>query len=246
VLARRISPLQLRLIRYFARDLVGVLSPLSLGYLQRLGCGVALVPRGVDAKTFRPVTPDQRRSLRAQYGLRGDLPVALHVGHLKTGRGVRALADLATRRACQVVLVTSSSTAHEAETGLADQLRCAGVEVLTDYQPHIEHFYQLADCYVFPVRSSDCSIEVPLSVLEALACDLPVVTTPFGGLPELFAHRDHPGFVFVDSSAALVEAALRISRAGVRGTRPLALPYSWETIADGLIRRALDGKARHA
>jgi len=147
------------------------------------------------------------------------------------------LGDLAARQECQVVLVTSSSTVQEAD--LAEKLRQAGVDVRTDYQPHIEHFYQLADCYAFPVASTDHSIEVPLSVLEAFACDLPVVARRFGGLPRLFGDWAQPGLSFVDSPTALVDEAIRLCQTGPSGTRPLALPYSWEAVATSLIEGAL-------
>jgi glycosyltransferase involved in cell wall biosynthesis len=235
-----------RLIPSLRPDLVCVQSAESLAYLAGLGCRVALLPSGVDTDTYRPVPPAHRVALRARYGLHPDLPVALHVGHLRTGRGVRALADLAARGGCQVVLVTSSSTAHEAEPGLADELRRAGVIVLGEYLPQIEELYQLADCYVFPVASTDNCIGVPLSVLEALACDLPVVSRRFAALPELFAAQaaDHPGLIFVDSPEALVGEALRLCRSGTRGTRPLALPYGWDAVAATVLDQALKERNR--
>jgi glycosyltransferase involved in cell wall biosynthesis len=238
---RRHSAWARRLIPFLRPDLVCVQSAESMAYLADLGCRVALLPSGVDTDTYRPVAPERRKALRARYGLHPELPVALHVGHLRAGRGVRALADLAARGGCQVVLVTSSTTAHEAEPGLADKLRQAGVIVLSEYLPRIEEVYQLADCYVFPVASTNNCIGVPLSVLEAFACDLPVVSRRFAALPDLFADRapEFPGLSFVDSPEALVDEALRLCRAGTRGTRPLAMPYGWDAIAGAVLDRAL-------
>jgi glycosyltransferase involved in cell wall biosynthesis len=167
--------------------------------------------------------------------LGADLPVVLHVGHLEAGRNVRYLGDLAARGDCQVVLVTSSSTAFQANQALGQELCRAGVVLLTDYQPRIEQLYQLADCYLFPVESTDNAIDAPLSVLEALACDLPVVTTRYGGLPRLFAAWAHPALAFVETPAALVEEAARLAHAGVRGGRSLVEPYGWERIAEELL-----------
>jgi glycosyltransferase involved in cell wall biosynthesis len=235
--ARRHSRIQQAMIRLLAPDLVCVQSAESKRYLESLGCTVSLLPSGVDVETFRPVVPGRRRALRARYGLRQDAPVVLHVGHLQAGRGIRVLADMAASDQCQVVLVASSSTAQEAD--LAEELRRSGVIVRTDYQPHIEHYYQLADCYAFPVASTNHSIEVPLSVLEAFACDLPVVTRRFGGLPRLFGGRSMPGLSFVDSPGELIDEALRLCRDGPGGTRPLALPYAWDAVATSLIEGAL-------
>lgn len=233
--------LQRRIIRHLAPDVVAVQSPAGHRYLAALGCAAELVPSGVDIETFRPVEPERRRALRAEYGLEPNAPVVLHVGHLQAGRGVGVLAELAARGVGQVVLVASSSTAQEA--ALAEELRRAGVTVVATYQPHVEHFYQLADCYVFPVACSENSIDAPLSVLEACACDLPVVSTRFGGLPRLFGAADRAGLTFVDTPAELVEATVRRCQcappSGAAGTRALALPYAWEAVGARLLDLAL-------
>ncbi|HEV8636730.1 MAG TPA: glycosyltransferase [Chloroflexota bacterium] len=245
---RRHTRLQQRLIRHLAPDLVCVQTPGSKRYVESLGCRVELLPSGVDVERFQPVTPARRRELKASRGLDPDLPVALHVGHMQAGRGVRLLAELAAAKLCQVVLVVSSSTVQEPE--LDRELREAGVVVLSSYQPDVEQLYQLADCYVFPVPvvSTLNSIEVPLSVLEAFACELPVVTSRFGGLPLLFERHAWAGLVFADSPPAIVAETLRLCRSGLRGNRSLAEACSWEAIASGLLERVLnrlgDGASR--
>lgn len=232
---RRHNAAQRWLIRGLRPDLVGVQAEANRSYLAGLGCRTLVLPSGVDLATFRPVDRAGRDALRARHGLRADRPVVLHVGHLETGRNVRYLADLAARGDCQVVLVTSSSTAFQAEQDLGRALRQAGVTLITTYQPRIEQLYQLADCYLFPVESTDNAIDAPLSVLEALACDLPVVTTRYGGLPRLFAGQAHPALTFVDHPAHLAAEAARVARAGVRGGRTLVEPFAWERIAASLL-----------
>jgi glycosyltransferase involved in cell wall biosynthesis len=229
--------LQRRLIRHLAPDLICVQSTDSQRYLERLGCRVELLPSGVDLARFQPASPARRRELKVSHGFDPDRPVALHVGHLQSGRGVRVLSQLAAADRCQVALVASSSTDHE--PGLAEELRAAGVIVMTHYLPHVEQLYQLADCYVFPVLSALNSIETPLSVLEAFACDLPVATTRFGGLPRLFEHKAWSGLVFVDSPDELAAEALRLCRSDLPGNRALALSYSWDAIGDSLLERAI-------
>lgn len=233
-------------VRYFSPDHILVQSLASKRYLETLGCSAGLIHSGVDLDTFQPAAPEARTRLRERYGFHVDRPVVLHVGHLKAARGIRVLADLAARDACQVVLIASSSTSQE--TRLGQELRDAGVTVLTEYLPCIQEIYQAADCYVFPVESTDNAIEVPLSVLEAFGCDLPVVTTRFGGLNRLFGEHSHPGIAFIDSPAELADEAVRLSSAHCShlktahahaanplSTRSLALPHSWEAVVDGLM-----------
>jgi glycosyltransferase involved in cell wall biosynthesis len=228
-----------RLVRFLRPDLILVQSRASRVLLAGAGRRVELLPSGVDLARFRPVEAERREQLRRRYGLAGPSPVVLHVGHLQAGRGIPALAELASRGRCRVALVASSSTEHESD--LADRLRGSGVVVIADYLPHVEQVYQLADAYVFPVESTDHAIEVPLSVLEALACDLPVVSTRFAGLVDLFEATIHPGFRFVGSSAELIEEAERMAGSGTRGTRSLAEPYGWDRVVDDVLGPILTG-----
>jgi glycosyltransferase involved in cell wall biosynthesis len=225
------------IIRRMRPDLVFVQSGDNLAYLSSLGCRCALIPSGVDTDRFHPVDETCQLALRAKYGLDGELPVVLHVGHLNEGRGVRVLIDLARRGNCQVALVASTSSPQE--DALAAELRASGVTVFSDFLPYIVELYQLADCYVFPVVSSDNAIESPLSVFEALACDLPVVSTRFAGLPTLFGD-DHPGLTFVDSPSELIErasATAHLPREQRPPARDLVLTHSWESVAQQVIEK---------
>lgn len=241
---RVLAPWQRVIARLLAPDAILVQSRETESYLSGLGFRVRLLPSGVDLDTFCPVDPSRRRELRALYRLRDDVPVVLHVGHLQRRRGVQVLSDLARTGRCQVLLVASSSTTREVE--LVDKLRRDGVIVLGAFLPHVEHLYQLADCYVFPCDSTDNSIEVPLSVLEALACDLPVVAMRFGGLPDFYPNAAEDALVLVDSRAELIDHALRRCQAGGGDARRLVLDHSWEAVAATVLNRVLTLRGNHA
>ncbi len=205
--------------------------------LRRLGCRVGLLTVGVDVDRFRPADPDRRRELRRVYGLAENAYVVLHVGHINEGRNVAALAPLQGQAGTQVVLVGSSSFAPN--LALAEQLRAQGLRVITEYLPDVAEIYQLADCYAFPASLEEKAIEVPLSVLEAMACNLRVVTTPYGGLPGLLPEGGGLWYAAGDE-------ALRQRIVEARGlpvcTRERVLPLAWEpavraTLAE--IRRIL-------
>lgn len=242
--ARRHSRWQRWLIGKIRPDLIIVQSEANRAYLEGIGCRAAVIHSGVDAETFRPVDDGRRHTLRLKYGIAADVPVVLHVGHLQTGRGIGVLGQLSGTGACQVLLATSSST--EQEDGLRQQLQAAGVTIHSEYLPHIEELYQIADCYVFPVATTDNAIEVPLSVLEALACDLPVVATRFGGLPDMFGDEPRPGLVFVDTPDDLIRETLRLCERRVSGVRRLSLPFSWDAAAMGLVAEAVAVQSRVA
>jgi glycosyltransferase involved in cell wall biosynthesis len=108
-----------------------------------------------------------------------------------------------------LTLVVLASPTFPADPGIASALLDAGVRVHREYTTEIGDIYRAADLYLFPVDSSQAgAIELPLSVLEAVHCGLPVLTTEYGALPE--ALKDVPGVNFtsrarfVNDLAALV------------------------------------------
>ncbi len=126
------------------------------------------------------------------------------------------------------------------------KLANAGVRVINDYLPHVEEVYQLADGYLFPVMDEGAAIGVPLSVLEGMACNLPVVTTPFGGLPQMFPEGE--GLYYADNCSSFVKAvqkALNLSPDAVR-TREKVLPYSWANVISIILDKAQQVPVRQA
>lgn len=191
---------------------------------------------GVDLSRFSPITAEKKRALKQTYGLDPDRKVILHAGHMKKGRNIEQL--LKIDPAHQVLLVTSTLTKSDQDATLREQLTSApNIRVLDTYLPHIEEIYQLADAYYFPVQDSSHCIDMPLSCLEAAACNLPVITTHFGAMQE-FEGKD--GFLFLDAftpqeiNASLDEA---LSLPEVR-TREAVAAYDWEHATRELLNPA--------
>ena len=164
--------------------------------------------------------------MRDELSLPVDERVFLHVGHFKQGRGVKSLLELQSYG--HLVVVGSPSTGPQEE--LVKSLRDAGVTVQTDYIPDIQKYYRAADIYVFPVTNEGNSIQLPLSVLEAMACNLPVVSTRFGGLTDFFSEGE--GLRFVPSFESVEESDLEFTTVD---TREKVKKYSWEAIVDQVI-----------
>lgn len=198
---------------------------------KRLGCNVrSMVYSGVDLEKFRPVTDKQKTELRAKYGVDPDKFVVLHVGSIRKWRNVNVLNGLQGIEGVQVVVVGRTTT--QAESDVIKDLAKRGVRIITDYTPDVNELYALSDCYVFPTTDPVGSIDVPLSVLEAMSTNLPVVSTPFGGLPEILGGKDGITFAGIEN---FPRAVTDIKESGLHyTTREHVLPYSWENIAKEL------------
>jgi len=213
--------------RFIGPDLCVVQSRHTEAQALALGWRTAMLPPGVDLDAFLPVPPAEKRRLRRAYDLPEDATVVLHVGHLNRQRGVASLKSVAGP--ALPVLVASTTTAQD--DVLADELRAAGVRLITRYVARVSELYQAADVYLFPVPpnpNAPSSIDWPLSVLEAAACDLPILATRFGALPEAWSDRD--GVAFYDDEANLRAGLLRLCERPAP-TRLLAESFSWENMA---------------
>jgi len=153
------------------------------------------IKTGVDTKKFAPVSSCTALELKMKYHMDPRRPVVLHVGHLNAGRNVGSLLKIDSQY--QVVLVVSTLTRQEQDETLRRRLLSrSNIRIMDSYIPEIEEIYQMADVYYFPVAEYGKCIDVPLSCLEAAACNKPVITTRYG---EMRAFEGKSGFVFIDS-----------------------------------------------
>ena len=219
------SPLSRRLAPLLKPDLALVQSQETEGFFSRLGCRTCFLPGGVDTEKFSPVSSGEKTRLRRKFGLEEKKFYLLHVGPLVKGRGLEALAELSGVADSQAIIV--GSTTIPADLRLMKDLERQGCIVWHSYMEKIEEVYRLADCYVFPTPpGSHHAVELPLSVLEAMACNLPVISTRFGALPRLIAEGD--GFLWFNGGAELQRQVTAVRGGTQIRTREKSLAYSWE------------------
>ena len=195
---------------------------------------------GVDVVRFNPKLKEKKSELRDKYGVDKDKFVLLHVGSIKRGRNVLLLKELQGRNNNQVVIVSPVSIGVHQE--VLHQLEEAGCIIWRKYFENVEDIYALSDCYVFPVlppqrgimgETVPDSIEMPLSVLEAMACNLQVITTKFGALPRIFEEGN--GLFFADSADDFIVAleSIKCNNIAIK-TREKVLHYSVDNIGKEL------------
>ena len=142
---------------------------------------------------------------------------------------------------CEIFVVTSTTTHAKRDKGLRQELEDNGIRVWSDFFPNIERIYQAADCYLFPVLDPGACISCPLSILEAMATNLPVVTYPFGELPTQFS--ESAGLYFAqDPQDFIRKSAQAIADRFQVDTRRMVSKFSWSSTSQELLQRLADCK----
>lgn len=109
----------------------------------------------------------------------------------------------------------------------------------TSFTGRVEHeeiYRHYADADVF-LNASRIDNQ-PLSILEAFACGLPVVTTDAGGIPDIVTDGETGFVVAVDDHQALAQRATKLLSNGntvaimTRKAREECRKYTWEVVCD--------------
>ncbi|MCL4695866.1 MAG: glycosyltransferase [Burkholderiaceae bacterium] len=196
----------------------------------RHGLDAVVIPNIIDLTRFRPQPPRDfcsaphlvvTRNLEAIY----DIPTAL-----------RAFAEV--RRHFPAATLTVAGSGPEraalerlsADLGIATSVRFAGrIE-----NARIGLLYAGADLMLNPSTADN----MPISILEALASGVPVVSTDAGGIPHLVQHERSALLVRPGDASAMAAAALRVlgnpalaARLRQQGERDVTR-YGWPAVRD--------------
>jgi glycosyltransferase involved in cell wall biosynthesis len=128
----------------------------------------------------------------------------------------------------QVIVV--ASTHHGNDPNIRDELAASGCKIWQRYCDHIEEVYALSNCYIYPVI---LGIFAPLSVLEAMSCNLPVITTRHEWLTSVL--KEGQGLKFAESNREILQAIGDVKADGGKiNTRNQVSPYSWKKVVQQL------------
>ncbi len=179
---------------------------------------IEIIPNGVDLQRFRPIESDQAKvRLRLRLGLSPQAEMILAIGPIIPRKGVDAVVE-AFAALCveypqaQLVLVGPRHDLSRPELAdfhdrLEHVIAAAGGEsrvIFTGAVSQVQDYLRAADILVFPSRREGMPNVIP----EAMACGLPVILTPFIGLPQEFGRPDEH-YCLTDWEVPVLAADLR-------------------------------------
>ena len=224
---------------------------------------VKVVHNGIDSQLWQA---QRDEDVVRRHGVDPDRPSVIFVGRITRQKGLpyllRAAAELPPE--VQLVLLAGAPDTPEIQAeveGLIETLRETrdGVVWVPTMLPRNEVVAMLSSATVFVCPS----VYEPLGIvnLEAMACELPVVATATGGIPEVVVHGEtgwlvpidqvqdgtgtpvDPDRFVADLAAALTDAVsdtARAERMGLAGRRRAVESFSWASIGDQTIEVYLD------
>jgi teichuronic acid biosynthesis glycosyltransferase TuaC len=149
---------------------------------------VIVVPNGVDTEKFKPLAKENVRNL---LNLPVDKNIVLFVGALRTIKGVDYLIEAAknfVNANTELYLVGRDDGLKKKLVKMAQELKIPDFVKFVGPVNHddIPLWISASDILVLPSLSEGR----PNVVLEALACEVPVVATDVGGIPELMINGE--------------------------------------------------------
>ncbi|MGO4220681.1 glycosyltransferase [Lysobacter sp. TAF61] len=160
--------------------------------------------------------------LRDRLGIAAGAHVFAAVARLSSEKNLamllQAFAPVATASRDAVLVLVGDGPEREALQEQAQQLGLfEGRQLhILGKRDDMAAIYAMSDCLVLPSLNEG----MPLVVLEAMACEVPVLASAVGDIPRLLAHSDHGRLVPAGDVAAL-QAAL-VEALTLRGRRDLA------------------------
>jgi glycosyltransferase involved in cell wall biosynthesis len=204
----------------YAADLVILYTPLMLPrvevFFPRLGENkVKYLHNAVNVERFKPGEPDER--VLAKYLTPRPKRLLLYVGLIGRRKGaldlVRAFARIVKEEPEAVLaLAGREEEAYASEVeALVEELGLEGSAKFLGPVPNEDVVHLMRACDVF-LHASRGGEGIPRAVLEAMACEKPVVATKVGGVREAVRDGETGYTVEVGGIDGFAEAALRLLR----------------------------------
>jgi glycosyltransferase involved in cell wall biosynthesis len=154
---------------------------------------VHMIPNCVDTGRFCPPGRGEKRALRQRLGLGDGEKIVTFCGRLVSYKGlpllVRVWREIAEQHGQVRLLLVGAGGGdiHNCEAELWAYVQAHGLSTrvqMTGDVRNVHEYLQASDVFVFPTENEAFG----LSLVEAMACGLPVISTPVGGVKDILKH----------------------------------------------------------
>jgi D-inositol-3-phosphate glycosyltransferase len=185
----------------------------TMKYVLKLGADktkTTVIYNGVDTDYFHPVNKGESRK---KLGLPKNRKIILSVRRLVYKNGLDTLIEsvsLVARDHPNILFVVAGK--GPSRKLIEDRIKELGIDAnikLAGFVPDslLPVYYDAANYFILPSASGE---GLPLVLLEAMACGLPVIATTVGGTPEIIVHMKNGVLVPPRNSEAMAEVISKI------------------------------------
>lgn len=207
---------------------------------------ITVIPNGVDHRTFKPSSPQEKVALREKHGLPPKGTFLLFMGGDWTHKGLRYVLEAFNRLGAEFhdlhLLVVGRGDQAAFEKDITAE--CRSRVIFAGVQKKPEEWFGMSDMFLFP----SCYETFSLVTHEAAAAGLTIFSTRVGGVEDLL---EEPGAgFFIDRNAESIIDQVRTvlahpdrDRYG-EAARQRVLPLTWDHTyerMDGLYKEILNG-----
>jgi len=201
---------------------------------------IHIIPPGVDTDLF--CINSVESNARQELGIPKEVPVIGMVAFLRGEKGHRILIEAARVVLCFYpearFLLVGSGQAEEALRKLVSQWSMEGHFIFTGYRTDVPRLLAAMDIFVLPsLREA-----MPISLMEAMAMEKPVIASRVGGIPEVLVDRETGLLVPPGDPIALADGILYLlshpslaQTWGRNGRSTIEERYSLQSVVDRTI-----------
>ncbi|MEW6095641.1 MAG: glycosyltransferase family 4 protein [bacterium] len=202
------------------------------------------LPDGVDVSIIEKHTANPKIT-RADIGLKLTDFVLINVNRLAPNKGVKYLIDALNilRKTIKDIKLIIIGTGSE-ETNILRQIENYGLKDIVLHFKNVDdeklyNYYSLADAFVCPTLYEG----LPIVILEAMACGLPIVATNTAENPQVVKDKINGFLVPVASETGIADGVLRLyennqqrRQMGIK-SKEIIKDYDWKIIAKKAIAK---------
>ena len=163
-----------------------------------------LIPNGIPTDEYAP-DPDARAQWRQAHGIEPHATVLTHIGRFATQKNHALLVEAFAQVRADAPLYLLLVGGGELENAVREQVAALGLESRVCFlgiRADVADILRASDAFVLSSRWEGN----PMSVMEAMAAGLPVVSTAVGGVPELVREGETGLLVPSEDTGALAQA----------------------------------------
>jgi glycosyltransferase involved in cell wall biosynthesis len=205
------------------------------------------ITNSVDTTRFSPVDRRRKHELREKFGIPSTSTVVTFTGRLVSYKGLplllRVWKDIYQQRDDMLLVLIGSGglDIHNCEAELKEYVRSNDLQArvcFTGDVRNVHEYLQMSDIFAFPTEKE----AFPLALIEAMACGLPVITTPTGGIKDIIAHGEN-GLLVEPGNADQLYAAIgalgadvsQMASLGAAALKTVQARYTRQTVAEKYI-----------